>query len=177
MAREKGQSGAATPERVKAETDMGHWVFRAHVIDRAGALTSIASAFSNEGVSIDTVVGHGFEERAGVDGSVVLTFCCSEGEKDVMVRKVKRLGKVISLQEHPYEAQHLRKSAIILTTRLLMPRDLAGEEAVLTTELVCHDANGWTYFLAASPSELDPVLETLETAGIVKDIIYSIVSL
>ena len=46
------------------------WVFRAHVLDRAGALTSIASAFSNEGISIDTVVGHGFEKRAHVDGSV-----------------------------------------------------------------------------------------------------------
>ena len=58
-----------------------HWVFRAHVVDRAGALTSIASAFSNEGVSIDTVVGHGVEKRAGVDGSVVLTFSCSEPDK------------------------------------------------------------------------------------------------
>ena len=160
-----------------ADTDKGHWVFRAHVLDRAGALTSIVSAFSNEGVSIDTVVGHGFEERAGVDGSVMLTFCCSEAEKDVMVRKVKRLSKVISLKEHPYEAQHLRKSAVVLTTRLLMPRDVAGEETSLTTELVGHDVNGWTYFLAASPSELDPVLDALEAAGEVKDIIYSIVGL
>ena len=70
----------------------GQWIFRAHVLDRAGALTSIASAFSNDGVSIDTVVGHGFEERAGVDGSVVLTFCCTRDEKDKMVRKVRRLG-------------------------------------------------------------------------------------
>jgi len=36
------------------DTERNHWVFRAHVLDRAGALTSIASAFSNEGVSIDT---------------------------------------------------------------------------------------------------------------------------
>ena len=81
--------------------EMYRWVFRAHVLDRAGALTSIASAFSNEGVSIDTIVGHGFEERAGVDGSVVLTFYCSEAEKDKMVRKVQRLSKVIQLEEHP----------------------------------------------------------------------------
>ena len=159
------------------ETGMGHWVFRAHVVDRVGALTSIASAFSNEGVSIDTVVGHGFEERAGVGGSVVLTFCCSEREKDVMVRKVKRLSKVISLEEHPYEAQHLRKSAIILTSRRLMPRDVAGEEAFLTTELVGNDAHGWAYFVAGSPSQLDPILENLETAGVVRDIVYSVLSL
>lgn len=159
------------------DTDKGHWVFRAHVVDRAGALTSIASAFSNEGVSIDTVVGHGFEERAGVDGSVVLTFCCSEQAKDVMVRKVKRLSKVISLEEHPYQAQHLRKSAIILASRRLAPHDVAGEETFLTTELVGHDADGWTYFVAGSPSELDPILDKLGTDGIVQDIVYSVLSL
>jgi len=155
----------------------GHWIFRAHVLDRAGALTSIASAFSNEGVSIDTVVGHGFEERAGVDGSVILTFCCSEQEKDTMVRKVKRLSKVIGLEEHPYESEHLRKSVIILTTRRLAPRDVAGDTAFLTSELVGKDAMGWTYFLAGSPSELDPILEQLEAAGIVKDIVYSVLGL
>ena len=160
-----------------SETDKGHWIFRAHVVDRAGALTSIASAFSNEGVSIDTVVGHGFEERAGVDGSVVLTFCCIEQEKDKMVRKVRRLSKVISLEEHPYESEHLRKSVIVLATRRLVPSDVAGESTFLTSELVVNDSHGWIYFLAGSPSELDPILERLETAGVVKDIVYSVLSL
>lgn len=160
-----------------SETKKRHWVFRAHVVDRAGALTSIASAFSNEGISIDTVVGHGFEEGARVDGSVVLTFRCSEQEKDVMVRKIKRLTKVTQLQEHPYDSQSLRKSAIIRTTRRLGPRDVAGEESFLTCEPVHHDASGWIQFIAGSPSELDPVLERLETAGVVTDIVYSVVGL
>ena len=159
------------------EQETGHWVFRAHVVDRAGALTSIASAFSNEGVSIDTVVGHGFEERAGVDGSVVLTFCCSEEEKDRMVRKVKRLSKVIALEEHAYDAAYLRKSIIILTNRQLAPRDVAGETAFLTSEMVNSDPHGWTYLLAGAPSELDPVLAKLESTGVVQDIVYSVLSL
>jgi len=159
------------------EAASSHWVFRAHVVDRAGALTSIASAFSNEGVSIDTVVGHGFEERVGVDGSVVLTFSCSEAEKDKMVRKVRRLSKVTQLEEHPYESQSLRKSAIILATRELKPQDVVGETAFLTSELVKEDVRGRTYLLAGSPSDLDPVLERLEIAGVVKDIVYSVLSL
>ena len=160
-----------------SEAVKSHWVFRAHVVDRAGALTSIASAFSNEGVSIDTVVGHGFEERAGVDGSVVLTFYCSEAEKDKMVRKVKRLSKVNELEEHPYESQSLRKSVIILAARQLKPQDVVGETAFLTSELVKQDVHGWAYLLAGSPSDLDPVLERLETAGVVRDIVYSVLSL
>ncbi|NQU22525.1 MAG: hypothetical protein HQ567_14705 [Candidatus Nealsonbacteria bacterium] len=156
---------------------MSHWVFRAHVLDRAGALTSIASAFSNEGVSIDTVVGHGVEERAGVDGSVVLTFYCSEADKDKMVRKVRRLSKVTQLEEHPYHSQSLRKSAVVLTARELKPRDVVGEATFLTRELVQQDVHGWTYLLAGSPSDLDPILERLATDGVVKDIVYSVLSL
>ncbi len=156
--------------------DRQHWVFRAHVVDRAGALTSIASAFSNEGISIDTVVGHGTEERTLLGGSVVLTFFCTEEEKDVMVRKVRRLSKVSALEEHPYISQSLRKSAIVAATRELKPRDVAGEESFLTCELVKQEVH-WTYFLAGSPSELDQILARLAAEGIVKDIVYSVVGL
>ncbi len=159
------------------EAEKRHWVFRAHVLDRAGALTSIASAFSNEGISIDTVVGHGLEEHAGVDGSVVMTFWCTETEKEIMVRKVRRLSKVTGLEEHPYESQQLRKSAIVTANRRLAPRDVAGEQTFLTCELVYAGPPNWTYFLAGSPSELDPILERLETGGIITDIVYSVVGL
>ena len=160
-----------------SDSDRSHWVFRAHVVDRAGALTSIASAFSNEGVSINTVIGHGVAEVAGIDGSVVLTFFCSEQEKDIMVRKVTRLSKVVRLEEQSYESQSLRKSVILLADRELKPRDVVGETAFLTSELVSSDALGWTYFLAGSPSDLDPVLERLESTGVVKDVVYSVLSL
>lgn len=160
------------------EQNKQHWVFRAHVLDRAGALTSIASAFSNEGISIDTITGHGDEEPAGIDGSVVLTFYCTEDEKDVMVRKVKRLSKVSSLQEHPYESQSLRKSAIVRSTRELRPLDVAGDESFLTCEQVQHDkVRGWTYLLAGSPSELDQILHKLTDERIITDIVYSVVGL
>ena len=159
------------------KNDSGHWIFRAHVLDRAGALTSIASAFSNEGVSIDTVVGHGMEERAGVDGSVVLTFYCREADKDKMVRKVKRLSKVTQLEEQLYESQSLRKAAVVLARRQLKPRDVVGETTFLTRELVKQDAHGWVYLLAGSPSDLDPILERLEADGVVRDIVYSVLSL
>jgi acetolactate synthase small subunit len=159
------------------KSEKHHWVFRVHVVDRAGALTSIASAFSNEGISIDTVVGHGIEEKAAVEGSVVLTFYCSKNKKDVMVRKVQRLSKVIGIEERPYDSQRLRKSVVLLTSRKLKPHDVAGEDSFLTCELVNSDTGGWTYFLAGSPSELDPILQVLETKGVVKDIVYSVVGL
>jgi hypothetical protein len=159
------------------QSEKCHWVFRAHLVDRVGALTSIASAFSNEGVSINTIVGHGIEEETSTGGSVILTFYCAEDEKDIMVRKVKRLSKVLSLEERPYDSFALRKSAIVLSTRKLIPRDVAGEESFLTTELIGRTEDKWTYMLAGSPKELDRILIPLAEEGVIKDIVYSIIGL
>jgi hypothetical protein len=152
-----------------------HWVFRVGVADRAGALTSIASAFSNRGISIETVVGHGTAYPGAPGGAVVATFWCSEAEKDAIVRVVGRLSKVTSLEEHPYESESLRKSALVRVTRRLTPPDVAGREAFLTCELMREARGTSTYFLAGSPSELDAVLARFVEQGILTDIVYSVI--
>ena len=154
-----------------------HWVFRAHIMDRSGALTSVASAFSNEGISISSIVGHGIREAGGSGGSVVLTFFCNEKEKDIMASRVKRLSKVISLEEKLYDSEALRKSIIIKTNRKLVPRDVAGEVNFLTSELVTTHGDEYTYLLAGSPNEIDPVLEKLELDSTIKDIVSSVIGL
>ena len=159
------------------DQDKKHWVFRVHVADRAGALTSIASAFSNRGISIETVVGHGATHTATHDGAVVVTLWCTELEKDQIVRVVKRLSKVLSLEEHAYDSAGLRKSAIVHATRRLTPRDVAGRETFLTCELMKEERGIHTYFLAGSPSELDPIIARFGEEGILDDIVYSVVGL
>ena len=152
-----------------------HWVFRVGVADRAGALTSIASAFSNRGISIETVVGHGAAYPGAAGGAVVTTFWCTEAEKDEIVRVVGRLSKVTSLEEHPYESESLRKSALVRVTRRLDPPDVAGRQAFLTCELMSERRGVYTYFLAGSPSELDPILARFVQEGILTDIVYSVI--
>jgi len=154
-----------------------HWVFRVRVADRAGALTSIASAFSNRSVSIDTVVGHGGDHTPTHDGTIVVTFWCTEQEKDEMVRVCRRLSKVASLEEHAYDSESLRKSILVHVTRRLTPRDVAGRETFLTCELMKEERGGCAYFLAGSPSELDPVIASMVDEGILNDIVYSVVGL
>ena len=154
-----------------------HWVFRVHLADRAGALTSIASAFSNRGISIETVVGHGAAYTASHDGALVATFWCTEDEKDEIVRVVKRLSKILSLEEHPYDSEGLRKSAICHVSRRLTPSDVAGRETFLTCELIRDERGVYKYFLAGSPSELDPILARFAEEGILTDIVYSVVGL
>ena len=152
-----------------------HWVFRVGVADRAGALTSIASAFSNRGISIETVVGHGSAYPGAAGGAVVVTFWCCEREKREIVRVVERLSKVVSLEEHAYESEALRKSALVRVSRRLAPPDVAGRETFLTCELMAETRGTFTYFLAASPSELDPVLSRFVEEGILKDVVFSVI--
>jgi len=157
------------------DAEKKHWVFRVGVADRAGALTSIASAFSNRGISIETVVGHGSAYPGAAGGAVVVTFWCSEKEKRRIVRVVERLSKVTSLEEHPYESEALRKSALVRVSRRLAPRDVAGREAFLTCEPTGENRGEFTYFLAGAPSELDPVLLRFVEEGILKDIVFSVI--
>jgi acetolactate synthase small subunit len=154
-----------------------HWVFRVHLTDRAGALTSIASAFSNRSISIDTVVGHGAAHTTRHDGTVVVTFWCTEEEKDEIIRVVRRLTKITGLEEHPYESEILRKSALIHVTRRLTPRDVAGRETFLTCEPIREERGLFLYFLAGSPNELDPIVNRFIQQGILTDIVYSVVGL
>ena len=76
------------------ESHKTYWVFRVQVVDRAGALTSVSSAFSNSNINVDTVVGYGADEDAGWQPEVIVGFWASEEEKNVMTRRIERLSKV-----------------------------------------------------------------------------------
>jgi len=157
--------------------EMRRWVIRVRVADRAGALTSIASAFSNRGISIDTVVGHSHALSSRQDGTVVVTFSCTEADKDAIVRIVKLLSKVVTLEEHPYESTSLRKAALVQVTRRLTPGDVVGRDTFLTCELVRQVPDGFVFFVAGSPFELDPILSKFIAQGILTDIVYSVLHL
>ncbi|MBL7116170.1 MAG: ACT domain-containing protein [Kiritimatiellae bacterium] len=154
-----------------------HWFFRIWVYDRAGALTSIASAFSNRGISLDSVVGHGSDKSSGCAGTVLATFTCTEADKQAIKRVVSRLSKIERVEEHPYLGDNLRKTAVVKTERKLAPKDVVGETSFLTCELMSHNSTGWTYFLGGSPAQLDPILHRLKKSAILLDQVYSITAL
>ena len=170
-----GPSQDPQPDRPDQGGDMHHWVFRVGVADRAGALTSIASAFSSRGISLETIVGHGTPHPGTEGGAIVATFWCTEEEKDAIVRVVGRLSKVTHLEERPYASAMLRKSALVQVTRRLLPPDVAGQEAFLSCEQIGPPGETWTYFLAGAPSELDPVLARLAAEGILRQTVYSVI--
>ena len=95
-----------------SDVEMHYWVFRIVVQDCAGALTSVSSAFSNSVVNIDTIAAHGADEQLKVDAAVTVIFVSDEEEKEVLLRKIKRLTKVKSVVVSKCNVKKLRKSII-----------------------------------------------------------------
>ena len=83
--------------------EKNYWMFHVTTSDCAGALTSIAAAFSNEGVNIQSITGHG--ARPDNKGIIEIGFESDEQMKDVLVRKIKRLTKVVNIQEEQFSKE------------------------------------------------------------------------
>ena len=89
------------------DTDKKYWMFHVTSSDCACALTSVAAAFSNDGVNILTVIGHGAcPDRKGL---IEIGFESDEQTKDVLVRKIKILSKAISVKEEETTMDELLK--------------------------------------------------------------------
>ncbi|MCF7956983.1 MAG: hypothetical protein K9M57_00905 [Phycisphaerae bacterium] len=84
-----------------------YWIFIIDVRDCAGALTSVASAFSNKEVNIDKIIGHGQRNDSDDKGQIIVGFNQTEERKDIMARKIKRLPKVIKLREEEANPERL----------------------------------------------------------------------
>lgn len=94
------------------------WILKASVMDRSGALTSIASAFSNQGINLDAAAGFGALENSPSQGNVVVAFHGTEDQRDIMVRRIKRLQKVTQVQWIEDTREHLKQALFDLATHL-----------------------------------------------------------
>jgi len=95
---------------VKNEQAKTYWIIIAQVVDRAGALTSVASAFSNRSITMDTVLAHGHAAEEDVHGRIVVLFEASEEEKEMMLRILQRLSKVVRVSCIPGDMERHRQA-------------------------------------------------------------------
>ena len=153
------------------------WLFRAIVVNKVGAMTSIASAFSNRGISVDSIVAHGSEETPSETGTVLITFRCAEEDKETVRREVERLSKVIRLEEHVYLQDYLRKGAVLLVKPDPRAIDLIESHQDVSWDLIKDESIGRTYFIAGAPNQVDPVIESLLAAGLALDVVYATITI
>lgn len=91
------------------------WALRIEVLDCEGALTSVSAAFSNSAVNIDTISGCGKDAHKHNKPSLTVTFRAEESEKKILLRKIERLTKVVSVEEVKRGIDEFRETVIELS--------------------------------------------------------------
>ncbi len=97
------------------------WLFAVHAHDKPGALTAVASVFSNRGVSLRMILGTGGHAEPEA-GEIFLVFDASESGMTALRRVVERLAKVVDLRVFEWASPQLRMLALVRTD----PLDAAG---------------------------------------------------
>ena len=97
--------------------DEKQWLFTVRAQDKPGALTSVASVFSNRGISVDMILGAGPAAEPGCmpapSGNIHIVFRATETKMRTLLRVVGRLSKVLSADVLPYDSDRLRQVALL----------------------------------------------------------------
>jgi acetolactate synthase small subunit len=150
---------------------VGHHVFVIRVVDRPGALTTVASVFSSRGVSLeDTVVGTGTE---GV--RLLLGFRASVRKRETLVRVLRRLACVLDVQAHPYDSPRLRAVAAVRVAPDSANR-LPAVPAEVRVETVSESPDGRRLLLTGPTAAVESALEALRSRGLLLDYVKSVMA-
>lgn len=156
------------------EIESRRWIFVIRLWDRPGALAAMASVFSDRGISLESIVGHGAAVESG-KGIIVVSFTATDRKKQMALRALERLSRVISVSEYTYESPNLRKTALVHLRRGF-PANLLKSQGVVS-ELIGSDSENEIFLLAGLPATLDEVLERLEESKVLVDSVYSVIAL
>lgn len=156
------------------EVESMRWVFVIRLWDRPGALAAVASVFSDRGISLESIVGHGAFVETG-KGTIVVSFTATDRKKQMALRTLERLSRVISVSEYTYESPNLRKTALVHLRRGF-PANLLKSQGVVS-EPIGSDSESEIFLLAGLPATLDEVLHRLEDSNVLMDSVYAVIAL
>lgn len=91
------------------------WALRIEVLDVAGALTSVSAVFSNSAINIGTIAGCGKAHDENDRSFVTITFMADKSEKQILLRKIERLTKVVDIEQLQGDIEKHRDSVIELS--------------------------------------------------------------
>jgi acetolactate synthase small subunit len=150
------------------------WVFVVKAQDKSGALTSAASVFSNRGVSLEAILGSGISSMTSKDGRLILSFQATERKKEMLLRAMERLSKVLQVHAYPYDAPQIRAIAIAKVSSLA---GLDLETQPVQTETISQTADSLTLMLSGSTFAVEAVIEQLRQRQALLDVVMSAIAI
>ncbi|MEM6714635.1 MAG: hypothetical protein AAF622_06145, partial [Cyanobacteria bacterium P01_C01_bin.147] len=88
------------------------WVFVVRALDKPGTLTATAAAFSNRGVSLESILASGIAPTTLEDGRLILIFRATSEKKALLQRTLERLSIIFQVDAYTYEDERLRAIAV-----------------------------------------------------------------
>lgn len=148
------------PSQAGSDPDTGsptRWLFVVKTLDKPGALTAVASVFSNRGVSLQMILGSTLSAQQ--EGTSTLFFCfeASETKMEILQRAVARLSKVLSVQSYSYASPQLRAAAL---ARVPRTSGTLPEEGVEILRIAATEEEE-TLLMFGSPFQVERWLATL----------------
>lgn len=156
---------------------MKKWLFVIRVVDKPGVLTRVASVFSNRGVSLDSITGHG--ALGAIRGTLVVTLQATEKKKNELERTLRRVNTINSVAVYDYTCNHLRKSSLICLGADPDKLERLWEEwgKIVRVELVKSEDDDYTvYLITGEPAKVDALLKELIGKELLTDIVSSIIA-
>lgn len=153
--------------------DKKRWVFAAKIHDYAGAVTAVASVFSNRGISVEMTLGSTLGVPVPDSIGLFYVFQATDTRMKVLLRTISRLSVVISVKSYSFDSPKLRAVAIVRIDPRLAPAESspdagAADESLLRLAVEPREEDG-TWLLMAGPREVMACLDRLREANALTD--------
>jgi acetolactate synthase small subunit len=149
------------------------WVLVVKVLNKSGAVTAVASVFSNRGVSLEAIVGSGIAATTEEDGRLILRFHATERKKTMLQRALERLSKVVQVEAYGYDDPRLRSVAVVKASSLAGV-DLNAD--AIQTETIAQTDEEQTVLLTGATIAVEQVIETLRQRSQLVDVVMAAIA-
>lgn len=148
------------------------WVFVVRALDKPGTLTATAAAFSNRGVSLESILASGIAPTTLEDGRLILIFRATPKKKELLQRTLERLSIIFQVEAYTYDDERLRAIAVAKLNRAVA---IAANENFFV-ENIAQTESGHIVMLTGPPSMVENAISELRRQGDLKDVVMSYIT-
>lgn len=148
------------------------WVFVVRALDRPGTLTATAAAFSNRGVSLESILASGIAPTTLEDGRLILIFRATPEKKELLQRTLERLSIIFQVEAYTYDDARLRAIAV---AKLSQAVAIADDEHYFI-EQIAQTESGCIVMLTGLPPVVESAIGRLREQGHLQDVVMSYIT-
>jgi acetolactate synthase small subunit len=150
------------------------WVFVVKALDKPGTLTAAAAAFSNRGVSLESILGTGIDPNTAEDGRIIFTFRATKDKQLLLLRTLQRLSSVFQVDAYTYDDERLRAVAI---AKLHLSAKVANDDDGYTVETIAQTDTERLVMLTGTPPSVERAVAQFRQQHFLQDVVMSYIAI